>query len=530
MRVLLVGIDAACAGVLDPLFEEDRLPTLRRLFEDGVSGALQSHVPPWTPSMWPSIYTGVNPGKHGVFGFLSYDGYDWGVVNATHVREHALWELLDLCGLTSVVVNVPVTHPPRAFDGALIPGYTAPEAPDCHPSGVLADVTSAIGEYRVYPEPTETGELASYLDPVRMRGEAFRYLCEQYNPAFGFVQFQQTDTVFHEQPGEMELVRSIYEAVDREIGETLATVDPGTVFVVSDHGIGEYSGYGFRANSFLESHGYLTATEGGRGMPSWAPIRDDRLRAGSNGETDGRGWIERAIDAAAHLGLTTNRIGALLDRVGLEEAVAGLVPRRLIRAGQRQIDFQASTAYMRARIELGVRINLAGREPDGVVSPEEYEAVRTELIELLSSVTTPDGNPVFEDVTRREAYFEGPYTEHAVDIVTVPAAFDQFLTADLLDSSFGPPGQPWNHKREGIFVAAGNRVSATAITPHVFDVAPTVLGALGIEKSDRMDGDVLPIVDAVDERTYPAYESTDRETTDDSHVTERLSDTGYLDQ
>ncbi len=67
------------------------------------------------------------PGKHGVYDFLSFDGYHWNVVNATHVRERPIWELLGEHGIRSVVVNVPVTHPAREFDGALIPGMTAPK-------------------------------------------------------------------------------------------------------------------------------------------------------------------------------------------------------------------------------------------------------------------------------------------------------------------------------------------------------------------------------------------------------------------
>ena len=146
LQTLLVGIDAGCRSVLDPLFAEGALPNLRSVFEAGAAGPLESQIPPWTPSAWPSLYTGVNPGKHGVFGFLDFDGYDWDVVNATSVREHALWQLLDRHGLSSVVVNVPVTHPPRAFDGALVPGYTAPESPTCHPEGLLDDVRDAISQ------------------------------------------------------------------------------------------------------------------------------------------------------------------------------------------------------------------------------------------------------------------------------------------------------------------------------------------------------------------------------------------------
>jgi len=112
LRALVVGIDAACGAVLEPLFEAGETKRLRTLFEAAVAGSLASTMPPWTPSAWPSLYTGTNPGKHGVFGFLDFDGYDWDVVDATRVREPPVWQLLDYHDMSSVVVNVPVTHPP----------------------------------------------------------------------------------------------------------------------------------------------------------------------------------------------------------------------------------------------------------------------------------------------------------------------------------------------------------------------------------------------------------------------------------
>ena len=222
MQCLLVGVDAGCSRVLDPLLDAGELPNIAALLDDGVGGPLRSQIPPWTPSAWPSLYTGTNPGKHGVFDFLSFSGYDWGVVDATHINERPVWETLSEAGHTSVVVNVPVTHPPHAFDGALIPGYTAPEDPTCHPEGLLAEVRDAIGDYRVYlPErPAGSGAVpvSAYCDLVEMRGRAFRHLADEYEPDFGFLQFQVTDTVFHKRPGDLEAVREIYRAVDEELG------------------------------------------------------------------------------------------------------------------------------------------------------------------------------------------------------------------------------------------------------------------------------------------------------------------------
>lgn len=537
MEALLLGIDAGCLPVLERLWDEGRLPNLEAICRDGVTAPLESQMPPWTPSAWPSLYTGVNPGKHGVFGFVDYDGYDWRVVAGDDVKEHSLWTLLDHHGLSSVVVNVPVTHPPDEIDGAVIPGFIAPEDPPSHPAGVLDDVRDAIGEYRVYPayargdeEYTDEERMEEYEALTRMRGEAFDYLADRYEPDFGFLQFQKTDTVFHEFGGDWEKIRRVYEAMDRQIGNILDEHDPKRVFVASDHGMGPYEKAEFRVNEYLRDRGYVTAKKGGKGMPSWNPIRN-QLREGNDEETWEPSFTEKVAATAANFGITTKRIGFGLTKLGLDDVARRYAPDGVVRTASTQVDFPASTAYMRARTELGVRINLQGRDPEGVVSPSDYERVREEVMESLREATAPDGEPVFEEVAPRERYFSGPYTEKAVDIVTVPTDFDHFLSAQLLGEEFGEPTEPWNHKRDGIFAASGEGINTevTADDAHLFDVAPTILAALGVPVSDRMDGRVLPPVSPTEMWNYPPYEADAQAGSDDEDVQERLADLGYLE-
>ena len=532
MQTLLLGLDAACFPVLQPMFEEDELPNLRSVFEDGTAGALESQIPPWTASAWPSLYTGVNPGKHGVFDFLRFDGYDWDIVNATDVRQRTLWEYVDEAGLTSVVVNVPVTGPPADIDGAIVPGYLSSESPECHPEGVLGDVRDVVGDYRVYAhrETDEHGgeeRFNDYLELTRMRGEAFRYLSDRFDPEFGFVQFQKTDAVFHDYPGDQEKVRQIYRAVDEQVGEILKRCDPRTVIVASDHGIGEYDGYEVRVNQFLREHGAVETTTDGQRVPSWFQIKDERLTRDETGMT-GRSLLERIATFAAEFGLTYQRGKAVLEQLGLADFVGRHVPVGAVFAASNSVDFSSSCAYVRSSSELGVRLNVEGRDPDGVIPPDEYDSVRDELIGVLSSVTTPKGNPVFEEVVPREKYIYGPHADEAVDVIIVPSNFQHELSA-LVAKRFGEP-EPWNHKRHGIVALAGENIDTEADlnAAHLFDIAPTVLGTLDIAPATLMDGKVLPPVDAPDAQAYPRYESKPQTATKDEDVADRLADLGYL--
>lgn len=536
MKTLVIGLDAACSRVVDPLIEAGAIPHVSALLETGVSAPLESQIPPWTPSAWPSLYTGVNPGKHGVFDFLSFEGYDWDVINASHVRSPAVWELLSERGMSSVVLNVPVTHPPAEIDGAIVPGYTAPEDPDCHPEGLLEEIRAEIGEYRLYPphgKETDASEaIENYGDLIESRGAAFRYLCREFDPAFGFLEFQQTDTVFHELAGDANAVEAVYRAVDREIGVVLEACDPDTVFLVSDHGMGPYEEYEFRANEYLRRRGYVESVSGREGgMPSWGAIRDQRVADTSTLGRAAEAALSRLVLGAAKAGVTSQRVHGLLNRIDLADFVARVVPVDVIRTATEQVDFAASQAYMRSRTELGIRMNLEGREPNGVVPCGEYESIRSELIDQLSNVETPDGDPVFEIVAPREEVFSGPYLDEAVDIVTVPSDYEQFLSARLLGAEFGKPEEPWNHKREGLFVSAGKGINADADLSgaHLFDVVPTVLASFGMPRDERMDGHVLPVVETAGTERYVDDDGADRRRTDSRAVEDRLSQLGYLE-
>ncbi|MGQ4556065.1 alkaline phosphatase family protein [Halobellus sp. GM3] len=544
-RTLVIGIDALSRDVLSRL-APGTADTIESLLSAGATGPLESQLPPWTPSAWPSIYTGVNPGKHGVYGFLRFDGYDWDVVNSTNVRERTLWDLCSAQGLTSVVVNAPVTHPPAAFEGALIPGYTAPADPECHPPGLLEEVRAAIGGYRLYNRQLREGatreeRIEGYEELIEMRGAAFRYLLDREAPDLAFLQFQQSDTVFHEFP-ETDAPDRVYAAIDAEVEAILDVCDPEHVVIVSDHGIGPVGGYEVRPNVRLRERGFVeTSTDAEK--PSWSDIATRELRNtgdgtdATGGDADGssadgpsgRSAIETALEAAASVGITSQRIGAVLSRLHLDEAVLRVVPPDLVAAASEHVDFPASTAYMRDRIELGVRLNVAGREPEGTVQPSAYETVRAELIELFETLRTPDGEPAFDAVLPREEVYHGPFLEEAPDIVLVPAAFDQFVSAAIRESTFGTPRESWSHKLHGVIGIVGPSIDPEEIEgAHLYDVAPTVLATLGVPVSDRMDGEVLPFLDSPETISYPPYRGESVET-DDAGVEKRLSDLGYLE-
>ncbi|WP_255190998.1 alkaline phosphatase family protein [Natronobeatus ordinarius] len=547
MKTVVLGFDALDVRYLDRYASS--LPNLTALRDRGIEAPLESTHPPWTGSAWPSMYTGVDPSYHGVYDFFDYDGYpDEGrLVSRADVRQPAIWNYLSAEGIASIVSNVPITHPAEPIEGVLVPGYLAAEDEPGHPEGIRDELSSAIGEaYTVY----SSGELSSdsdekfagYLELLDRRRRAARWLLESHDWEFAFFQLQKTDAVFHNFDDD-DHFRVIYEAADRLVGDVLEVVDEETnVIVCSDHGIGPVTGYQIHVNEVLAEHGLVEATdETDDGLwlgPEKAALMGE---TGADTETEpdsaGRSPLERTVLAgsrvASGLGIEPGHVYGVAERFGLESALVRLAPDVVREVAGKSVDWRASRAYCPSKTQLGVRINLAGREPEGIVSPDEYEAVRDDVIELLAGLETPDGEPAFEFVCRREAVFDGPYAEDAPDVLFRPAGMVHTVSTKLYGQRFVPVDDH-DHQVDGVFLGVGpgfadgyeaDRLSLT-------DVAPVTMALLGRPVPSRMTGTVPDglLDEPVDRAEYGdvPYATGAAPEDDEDDVTERLEDLGYL--
>lgn len=553
MKTVIFGFDGLDFRYLDRF--ESSLPNIRALRDRGVEAPLESTHPPWTGSAWPSMYTGTDPSYHGVYSFFSHGGYpdDGSLVSRTDVRQPALWDYLTSEGARSVVMNVPVTHPAEPINGVLIPGYLAGKDEPGHPAGVRDDLSDELDEeYTIYSanELSDDADrkFEGYLELIDKRRRAAVSLLEREEWELALIQVQKTDAVFHNFDAE-DRFRAIYEAADRLVGDVLETTgEDVNVILCSDHGIGPVTGYSIHINEILREHDFLVTTDEGDRLS----IRDekaslladgddplgDKPEPDSSGATTGRSAVlERTLHAgrraASRFGLEPADIYTAAERIGLESALMRFLPDTLQTVANEDIDWLASKAYCPDGTRMGVRINLAGREPDGVVSPSEYEAVRSDLIDLLSGLETPDGEPAFDFVCRREDLFDGPYIEHAPDICFLPAGMNHSVSGGLYGRTFVSL-ETYSHKPDGVFVGAGpglsdhspDRLSLT-------DVAPIAMGLLGRPVPTTMTGSVPDglLVDETQRADYgdvPYGDVSIEQSTEDSEVTDRLEDLGYL--
>jgi predicted AlkP superfamily phosphohydrolase/phosphomutase len=71
--VVVLGFDGVDPRLVERWMNEGHLPNLDRLRREGTFAPLGTTTPPQTPVSWTSFATGINPGRHGIFDFLSRD-------------------------------------------------------------------------------------------------------------------------------------------------------------------------------------------------------------------------------------------------------------------------------------------------------------------------------------------------------------------------------------------------------------------------------------------------------------------------
>jgi predicted AlkP superfamily phosphohydrolase/phosphomutase len=248
--------------------------------------------------------------------------------------------------------------------------------------------------------------------------------------------------------------------------------------------------------------------------------------------------LARSLDVASRVGVTPRRVERLLARAGLDDAVARLLPESVLLDAVESSDhvaWERSRAYCRSCSSLGVRCNVAGRDPGGVVPREEFAALRERLVAALRDVTDPNGTPVFEQVyDRHRAHGSDVANERsAPDVVVRPREMTCEVSDVVRQRTFAPTDE-YNHSYHGLFAAAGPRVVETDVDPHVVDVAPTVLAVFGLAPPPSADGSALDVVDpvAADRRT-PDVDDREffEEASDgiDDTVEEQLREMGYIE-
>jgi predicted AlkP superfamily phosphohydrolase/phosphomutase len=460
-RVAIIGLDSVPPEMM---FEKllDKLPNIKRMYDSGMHGNLETCHPPITVPAWMVMMTGKNPGKLGIYGFRHRRGFSYAdgyIVNSTTVKEDAVWQILSKQGKNSIVLGVPPGYPPKQIEGVDIVSCFITPGQDkqfTNPPELREEILSAAGGKYIFDVTFRTE------DREAIRKELFEMTEKRFDVAEHLAKTKPWDFfIMHEigfdrlhhafwkyfDPKHPKYVKGnqyenldeqYYKMVDGRIGRLVDLFgNDTTTFIVSDHGSKGMIG-AFCVNQWLEQEGYIT------------------FKTKPTKMTD--------IDKA-------------------------------------EIDWSKTKAWGWGGYYARIFFNVRGREPNGVISREDLEKAKRELTSKIMSIKDNNGRPmknvVFEpDKLYGTAIGDKPdLMVYFDDLNWRSAGTVGHDSLYLFENDTGPDDSV--HSMMGIFLMYNPKKdlkSKTLAGAKVADMAPTILKMYGTEPALGMDGKILPEV------------------------------------
>ncbi len=475
------------------------LPTLAMLKAQGTTTPLATSARWLTGSPWPTFYTGRPPSDHGI-----YHDFQWRHERMAFAAPSTDWLPVrpfwrGLSGDVSAVVHdVPMTPGTEPFQGVESTGWGSHDKlvpPETYPADLLAQIRSRWGDSPIKTDEYGRASLASLrelhgqlLELTRRSSEVARWLL-QHPWRLGIVvfgalhrgghRFWDRSSVDGPVPPELgpwydDALLALYREADRAVGELIASAPDASVFVFALHGM------------------MVNTTR--------VDLLDEmlaRVLHGPAAERPKPGLLRRAgeaIPVSLRRRLTHAVPAVLKDRIMTRWATGGT-------------DWSRTRAFtLRADLSGYIRINLAGREPQGIVPPAELDSLLDEIDRGCRSFRDAStGEPLIVEACRSRTVFPpGERMDRLPDLI-LRWADTSAATHEAIESpSLGriqratpgrvPNGRSGNHRSIGFLIARGPGIAPGARLPggaDILDIAPTALARLGASTSSPLAGKVI---------------------------------------
>ncbi len=349
-KVVCLSIDGVPHGLLARLMDEGHMPAMDELCaRHGRPRMMRSVQPTVSCVAWASYATARNPGKHGIFGFIDRRAgtYDLSLPNAANMRGPNIWEVLSAAGKKVFGMNVPGTYPPRAVNGVLIGGFLTPALAKAAWPPEVCDYLESI-DYRIDSDAALARE-----SKEKMLGDLDVTLAKRAEAMFHFLAADDWD-FFHTHIMGTDRINHFLLAQALADDPTFAPAFKAYYRKVDDviarlvEAIGDQTPL-----MIMSDHGFC-------------PIKYEVQLSKHLIDT---GWTALADEVRSPLSFDPERTKAYC-----------MIPGRIY-------------------------VNVAGREPGGIVPVEEYDTVRHALAADLLSLRDPDGLPVIRKVVPREQLY-----------------------------------------------------------------------------------------------------------------------------
>jgi predicted AlkP superfamily phosphohydrolase/phosphomutase len=488
-KLVIIGLDGGTYNVINPLLQRGKLPFLSKFIKTGAYGILKSTFPPVTAPAWTTFMTGKNPGNHGLFDFQKIDeSGERSLTYSTDCKSATLWEYLSKAGFKQILVNIPMTYPPRKINGICIAGFPAPDNVNyVYPADMFLNIKNKgyITDWTEYYEKNRWKSKIHILKKVEeKRLSIFSDLLNKYPWDIAMIVISGTDHIAHFelQKGNQQAVAEHYEFVDSLLNnlEEKKVFQDASLLVMSDHGFVK-TDYIFHLNNWLRSEGYLSYTAGlDKTYDKFAEERRKTVYGKKSGISGLLGALGLTRDNLIYFGKKTGLIR-------LERYIPHFIIRKIPSRDASPL-WENTSAYMTSDLSKGININLAGREKYGIVSREKFSLIRDEIVNKLRSLKDDNGNNIFSFVDIKENVYKGKKTNQSPDIVLLPS--EKFNIKPGIDNNrIQSRIVGARHDIKGIFMFRGSEIrQRRSIDLSIEDLAPSILHFMGSGCPEDMDG------------------------------------------
>jgi len=416
-RVLAIGIDAAEPTLVRGMLDAGELPVLRRLLAEGSWSRIESAARIGSGAVWPTFASGTGPTAHGIYGEWSWRPATMSVERYAGSRLLPFWIPLIEQGVTVGLLDVPLMPFRGVSTGFEVTEWGPHDVlvgrTDVSPESLVDLATRQMGPHPFALEHIDaagaddhaglTRMSSACITGARMRGTLARRLLRETRPDLALLVFTEVHHLahylwqtiapddplyarpaFHQGPPVTPGLRELFRQIDVQIGELVAEAPGASVFVFSLHGMRPARGVVDLLRPLLRETGWAR-------LSSWAT----------------QSWDARARSLVA---AAKRRAPAALKRLyhrNVSRATAFRVAQSTMLP---EYDWTRTRAFALPTDQHGwVRVNLAGRETQGIVPLRQYDTTCRQLEDLLRDLTTPDGRALVSDVIRT-----APRTEDAL--------------------------------------------------------------------------------------------------------------------
>ena len=490
----ILQFDAASASVLDRLLADGRLPTLAGLRRRGTWHELEAPATQFAAGAQHTLYSGIELADHGLFYPFQWSAADQRVHYMSAFEAPApVWERLGRRGTRTLAVDPYESRPPadpppgtlvcgwQLHDRVVLRKWSSPGGADRRLErlfGPPQPVDEVFGRHtvdemlglrrRLLGAPGRVADAAALLLGEQPFDLAWLTFCAAHVAGHQFWDLSQLDAGDLDGRAERVLggtVEDVYRAVDAALGRVVDALPPGADLMV-------VSPVGMDVNT------------------SRADLLPEMLRA----------ILDPGEPRATRASTSIWRLRAALPS-GLRARVAAALPERAAldltaRLELRGVDWSSTRAFAHPAENQGyIRLNLRGRERDGIVAPEQAGELMDEIADGLRTFVDLDGAPAVQSVDRVADLFGSGARAHQLPDLIVrwtdrPATrlggvrSDRFGTVMRHGVGSGRSGNHTEGDAWALVVPGSSRLVEPARPPRLEDVAATAAAVAGADLGD----------------------------------------------